>query len=312
MVVLARVLPMFKAGFQKMTCLSLSIGKKGGRTIKKQDLIKIGEHYVVNSEENYLFKQNYTSKTAWEVRIFERPVFAFGAADDEYFKKFKDPAVIGEHYLMPREWLPGANTIVSYFLPFSQEIRKGNSIDPYWPSEEWLDGFAQGQAFLNKLGAHLQLELKRAGYDSLVPSLDKRFWARTGFNNDSPGAEVLYTSNWSERHAAFVCGLGTFGLSKALITRKGLAGRFGSVITELDLAADKRHYVNINEYCSMCGKCARNCPANAISIEEGKNHQICSEFLGKTLEKYRPRYGCGKCQINVPCESGIPEQNKVK
>jgi len=247
------------------------------------------------------------------VRIFESPVFAFGAADDEYFIKYKDPEVIGEHYLMPREWLPGANTIVSYFLPFSQEIRKANSIDPYWPSEEWLDGFAEGQAFLNKLGVHLQSELIKAGYDSLVPSLDKRFRVRTGFNNnDSPGAEGLYTSNWSARHAAFVCGLGTFGLSKALITRKGLAGRFGSMITALDLPADKRPYENINEYCSMCGKCAKNCPANAISIEEGKNHQICSEFLAKTLEKYRPRYGCGKCQINVPCESGIPERNKVK
>ena len=40
-----------------------------------------------------------------------------------------------------------------------------------------------------------------------------------------------YASNWSERHVAYVCGLGTFGC-QGLITSKGLAGRFGSIITD--------------------------------------------------------------------------------
>jgi epoxyqueuosine reductase QueG len=109
-----------------------------------------------------------------------------------------------------------------------------------------------------------------------------------------------------------VCGLGTFGLSKGLITRKGIAGRFGSIITELYLSPDKRGYENIYEYCSMCGRCVKNCPVNAITIENGKNHIICSDFLDKTREKYSPRYGCGKCQINVPCEFIIPKGHKVK
>lgn len=56
----------------------------------------------------------------------------------------------------------------------------------------------------------------------------------------------------------------------------------------------------------------KNCPANAISIENGKNHIICSEFLDITMEKHKPRYGCGKCQIDVPCESRIPKQHNVK
>jgi len=123
---------------------------------------------------------------------------------------------------------------------------------------------------------------------------------------------VSIRSNWSERHVAFVCGLGTFGLSKGLITKSGIAGRFGSILTELYLPPNNREYENIYEYCSMCGICVKNCPANAISIENGKNHNICSEFLNKTAKKYNPRYGCGKCQIGVPCENKIPKQLKLK
>ena len=145
-----------------------------------------------------------------------------------------------------------------------------------------------------------------------MPALDERFWAKAGFNEGSPYSEVSFTSNWSERHVAFVCGLGTFGLSKGIITSKGVAGRFGSIITELYLSPQKREYENIYEYCSMCGACIKKCPVNAISIENGKDHIICSKFLDKTAEKYKPRYGCGKCQIGVPCESRIPKKYNIK
>ena len=177
-----------------------------------------------------------------------------------------------------------------------------------WPTEEWLHGRIEGQSLLNKLCIHLKSELINAGYNSVVPTLDGRFWSNANNSNH----EEKFTSNWSERHAAFICGLGTFGLSKGLITPKGISGRFGSIITELYLSSDKREYENIYEYCSMCGKCVKNCPANAISIKNGKDHTICSNFLDKTMEKHKPRYGCGKCQIDVPCESRIPKQHNVK
>ena len=108
-----------------------------------------------------------------------------------------------------------------------------------------------------------------------------------------------------------MCGLGTFGLSKGLITRKGIAGRFGSIITELSILPDKRNYQDIYEYCNMCGECGKNCPVNAISIVKGKDHVICSKFIDKTEEKHKPRYGCGKCQIGVSCESSIPNTSPM-
>lgn len=56
----------------------------------------------------------------------------------------------------------------------------------------------------------------------------------------------------------------------------------------------------------MCGACVKNCPVDAISLEEGKDHKICCDFLDITGKKFKPRYGCGKCQVSVPCQSSIP------
>ena len=210
--------------------------------------------------------------------------------------------------MLPKEWLQQSKTVISFFLPFSDEVRKGNRRDMSWPAEEWLHGRIEGQTFVNKLCMHLKSELVSSGYVSLVPTLNERFWS----NNYGTYHEIRFTSNWSERHVAFVCGIGTFGLSKGLITQKGMAGRFGSISIGLYLSPDKREYENIYEYCSICGNCVKNYPVNAITIENGKNHIICSRFLDKTKEKYMPRYGCGKCQIDVPCESRIPKKHNVK
>lgn len=280
----------------------------------KQDIIRLVSNYVDSSEDNLITKENAISEAVVGMKMFEAPILVFGTADDDYFKLLKDTSAIGEHFMTPREWLPQAKTVISFFLPFTEAVKKGNRRDMEWPSEEWLHARIEGQAFINKLCRHLKSELVNAGYSSIVPSLDERFWSKAKPKNDSSslsdngGTALSFTSTWSERHVAFVCGLGTFGLSKGLITRKGIAGRFGSIITEMYIAPDKREYESIYEYCTACGACVRNCPADAIDLDKGKNHTMCSDFLDITSEKYKPRYGCGKCQVKVPCENGIPKK----
>ncbi|MDR3354992.1 MAG: 4Fe-4S binding protein, partial [Synergistaceae bacterium] len=150
-------------------------------------------------------------------------------------------------------------------------------------------------------------ELERAGYPSLAPILDSRFVSvRRPDPKKLPGRS--FTSVWSERHVAYACGLGTFGLSKGLITKTGIAGRFGSVVTTLELAPTMREYDGVYEYCVMCGACVRRCPAKAITIENGKSHQICVEFVDGIKKKFAPRYGCGKCQVGVPCQGRSPRK----
>lgn len=282
----------------------------------KHELMQMSQEFVEMSVENIIAKEVAISEAIIGTKIYEPPIFAFGAADDEKFRILKDESVIGKHFMLPREWLPQARTVISFFLPFTEAVRNSNRKDMSWPSDEWLHGRIQGQEFLKKLCLHIESRLVDAGYPSIAPSFDKRFWVKLGLNNistypDNFAETGQFTSNWSERHVAFVCGLGTFGLSKGLITKKGIAGRFGSVVTTLPLSPDKRTYENIYEYCSMCGACARNCPAHAISEKEGKDHKLCAQFLDEVAENCKESIGsyvgCGKCQVGVPCENCIPE-----
>ena len=172
----------------------------------------------------------------------------------------------------------------------------------------WLYARVDGQAFLNSLNHHLEDVLSVEGHKAFSPYSSAQFMdvreAGTNPNVDDP--LISFTSNWSERHVAYICGLGTFGLSKGLITKKGVSGRFGSIITDWELPTDTRPYTGLYDYCIMCGACARNCPGNAITKEEGKKHSPCQTYVSGMGKKYAPRFGCGKCQVNVPCERGIP------
>ena len=260
----------------------------------KQTIVRIASEFV-QTEINYVSSDKALNEELAGMKIFDEPIFAYGAADDEGFQLLKSPSVIGEHFMKPREWLPSANTVIVYFFPFTDEIRESNRKVMSWPSNEWLHGRIDGHEFMREFSLFLNSRLNDEGYKSLVSGLDSRFKS-TGF-----------TSNWSERHAAYICGLGTFGLSKGIIMEKGTAGRFGSIVTELRLKPDIKKYNSIYEYCINCGVCAENCPAEAISTEKGKDHKRCSDFLDIVKEKHKPYYGCGKCQVGVPCENRNPK-----
>jgi epoxyqueuosine reductase QueG len=145
-------------------------------------------------------------------------------------------------------------------------------------------------------------KIQDEGEGAVVPSLDPRMLTYAKPSGELPG----YTSNWSERHVAYAAGLGTFSLSGGLITRRGTAGRFMSIITSLELSPTMRPYNELYEYCSDCGACITACPPKAISHGHLKNNSACGAWLDKIRELKAPYYGCGKCQCGMPCENGIP------
>lgn len=243
------------------------------------------------------------------MRMYEEPIVAVAAADDEWFNRFTEPGIIGPHYMPPEAWLPGAQSVVCWFLPFTKAVRDTNRA-PGLPSEEWASARIDGEAFNNALKSFAVSWISSHGSEAAAPTTDKRF------------AVVNRIPNWSERHAAFVAGLGTFGLHRALITEKGTAGRLGSVITTLKLEPTARPYTRFDEYCPFltsqqaqaisggklkCGACIRRCPSGAIN-ENGKDNETCGGFIDtEVLPLFAPRYGCAKCNIGVPCESRIPK-----
>jgi epoxyqueuosine reductase QueG len=131
---------------------------------------------------------------------------------------------------------------------------------------------------------------------------------------------LVYTSNWSERHIAHACGLGTFGLCDGLISPAGKAVRIGSIVLRGQIEPTPRPYIRHDEYClfkadKTCGACIKRCPAGAIT-EHGHDKLLCSAYLDDKTAPYVQEsygfkgYGCGLCQTGVPCASGIPGSSK--
>jgi epoxyqueuosine reductase len=265
--------------------------------VKKNRLISIIEAFVAGDKGNKLPGKN--------VHVFEKPIVAFASADDPLFVKLKEPDVVGPTHTLPTDWVSDANTVISYFLPINNQLVETNYSGTS-SSEDWVYVRFYGEDFNNRLRQVIVSTLQAEGYSAVAPLISSGYSVKN------------FRSNWSERHVAFIAGIGSFGLNRGIITEKGLAGRLGSVITNLVLEPTVRTYKEINERCpwydqNKCGECIKRCPSGALT-PEGKDIAKCDNFL-KNIEgeKIRAIYGfpfspCGKCFVNVPCESQIPER----
>lgn len=240
--------------------------------------------------------------------LFDGVLVGVAAADDSLFAEFQREGVVGPQMLVPVDWLPGAKSVVSLFFYNSDAVVKGNAAVPDAAADEWLHARVEGQQAMVAVAKHLVAFLQGEGDDVLVPLADPRFSVPRPF-----------ASTWSERHVAYACGLGTFGMSRGLITRRGMAGRFISLVTTAELTPTPRDYTGPFDWCIECGACARNCPVGAIDLSRGfaqaKDHLICAPFVQSTHatdSRGVDRYGCGKCQTGVPCATRRPPARKRK
>lgn len=245
---------------------------------------------------------------------FDEPLVGFAAASDPLFDSYRK--IIGPHHQTPRELLerafPGkryvTGTVVCWILPISEATRSSNRKESLWPSREWALTRTHGESFNNDLRRHLTDFLLTKGYRTVAPLLAEG-WQTV------ETAEGL-SSTWSERHAAFAAGLGTFSLNRGFISERGIAHRCGSVITDLIIPPRPRRHQNYAENClfcrnGSCGACISRCPVGAIT-RFGHDKERCRAYGYETVvREVGERYGvatpgCGLCQTGVPCETSIP------
>jgi len=267
-------------------------------------LLDSANAFLEKSSLNHVSEEDALRPDLIGMKIYDEPIFGVASADSLLFEQLKSPEVVHPESMLPTDWLPEAKSVISFFLPFTETVKRSNAQTKDKASDEWLHARIEGQMMLEALGQYLCESLDREGYSAVFPTTDPRM--RIIMPN---------VSNWSERHVAYACGLGTFGISRGLITKKGMAGRFGSIVTTAVLPVTEHEYSDPFEDCIMCGKCQKNCPVNAIDIKKGvisgKDQAICAPYIQDSYlpphgPNNRVRYGCGKCQVNVPCESGIP------
>jgi len=266
--------------------------------------------YVAKSTSNSI--RNAENEKAWA-----EPLVGFSRGDDSIFQDYKEH--VGPFHWTPLEVFnltfpdmkakPEELSVISWILPHTESIKADLRKQTTTPSEKWIRARLYGEDFNEELRKYVADTLTQSGHPALVPILSKSF--RMG-NSEKYGM----ASSWSERHAAYAAGLGTFGLCDGLITPKGKAIRCGSVVARIQVPATPRPYNDHPAYClhfssGTCGMCAIRCPGGAVSKESGHNKQACAKQCNATAQ-YADRqlglksYGCGFCQTGVPCESGIP------
>ncbi len=248
---------------------------------------------------------------------FAAPLVGFAAAHDPLFAELK--RIIGRFHLTPEEIMKSccgeragvAKSVICWILPISETTRKSNRGQDRLPSRQWALTRACGEQFNNLLRGHLVEMLNFQGAHAVSP-IQSAMWRPVR------DARVGLASTWSERHAAYIAGLGTFSLNDGFITEKGIAHRCGSVITDAAIAPTKRKYSDPWSNClyfrnSSCASCIGRCPVGAIS-HQGHDKEKCQTYVYGELRKTAGKLygvmetGCGLCQTNVPCESRIPPE----
>ncbi len=182
-------------------------------------------------------------ETYSQITIWREPVMACAPADDR-FRRLKEITV--PDHALPHDLLPGARTVVAWFIPFTPHIQIDN-IDGKRPSLSWGRAYPSTNAGLAMKGM-IEDTGGKAALTPATHNFDKK----------------RLVSQWSHKHLGHLTGLGRYGTNCQLITPAGCSGRMGSLVTDMDLG--DHPLVTANELCLLkagkkCGKCIKACPS---------------------------------------------------
>lgn len=246
---------------------------------------------------------------------FDEPLVGVAAGDNPLFIRFRE--AVGPFHWLPSEVMTRAGydsaeletSVISWVLPIHRAVRESNRPEKIFPSRQWALTRNFGEIFNTTLRNHVVAWFMARGIKAAAPLLV------AGWHQVNEGPHGI-ASTWSERHAAYAAGLGTFSLNDGLITERGMAHRLGSVVAAIALTPTSTLEKGVYDNClyhrfGRCGVCISRCPVKALS---GKGHDktVCMEHVYGTVQRevgllYDVKQtGCGLCQTAVPCEGTNP------
>jgi len=258
--------------------------KEKGRDNLKQEIENSIQNFIAN------YQQKDDIESSWK-----EPVIKYAAAADPMFNQLKK--VVSDDHLVPEDILTDARTVIAYFIPFVEEIANSN-IEGKYSSHQWAKAYIETNQLIAELNQHLQDELSEKGYQASLIAATNNF------------DKERLISDWSHRHAAYIAGLGTFGLNNMLITEKGCAGRIGTIVTDLKLEASERRAEErcLNKAGFNCSICVDRC-VNGSLQEDSFDRHLCYELLSEN-DEIHPESAmtdvCGKCSVALPCSFSSP------
>jgi len=222
---------------------------------------------------------------------YRQPLVGFAEVKKEDFRHLKK--IVGEHHIMPDDLLPGAQSIVAFFLPFSEEVVRANKRSHYI-AKEWAVAYVETNTLISHICEVLGHVLEKKGIEAA--------WELPTYDFDK---EKL-VARWSHRSAAALAGLGSFGLNSLLITDSGCTGRYGSLLLNIRLTPSE---IEPKERClyfydGSCMKCIQRCPVNALKENGEFDRAACYKYCLEVVAFFKDlplSEVCGKCSVGLPC-----------
>ena len=225
--------------------------------------------------------------------LFREPLVGFVSVDDPSIVHVKD--IVGPWHDSPDDQLPGARSIIAYAVPFTREV----ALDPNGARFSGLT-WSEAYVIINK---HFE-NISRAVADYLISQGYKA--STVAATNDYDPSDPV--SSWSHRTMACASGLGRFGMNRILITSKGSAVRYCSLLTDAELEPTDPYS---GPECTgldggPCSLCLEACPVNALTRWDEGGKLDCQDLQDEYKERMLKELSvdtagtCGKCIAVCP------------
>jgi epoxyqueuosine reductase len=219
---------------------------------------------------------------------YRQPLVGFADAADPRFADLQ--RVVWPGHKLPGDILPGARSVVAFFLPFDAEVVRANATDRSAVAREWAVAYVETNDLIDAIAQRLAEELGRRGAMAR---------AEKATHNWDP---ATFVSWWSHKSVAAIAGLGSFGWHHMLITDSGCAGRCGSLVVDAVLEPTATPGSPVVERClhyqgGECLECVARCPVGALS-GEGLDKHLCHQRCLKVAKSFGDLglvEVCGKC-----------------
>ena len=225
--------------------------------------------------------------------LFREPMVGFASCDMPELVNIKE--TVGPWHKLPEDQLPGARTVIAFCVPSTQEVAKS-------PAGSKFSGLVWSEAYdlINEnfviISNAVVDFLRSQGYEAST------FKATNDYDHSDP------VSSWSHRTMACAAGLGTFGLNRILMTRKGSAVRYCSLVTDAVIEPtgpyDGPVCLGLNG--GSCDICLKACPVDALTrwFDGGKFdcQELQDNYHDLMLEEWSVDTSgtCGKCISSCP------------
>jgi len=228
---------------------------------------------------------------------YRPPLVGFASADDPRFRELHN--VVDPSHMLPTDLLPGARSVVSFFLPFAPWVVEANAQNKEQVARQWAVAYVETNALIGHIAGQLVGALAERGIRAAAEPATHNF------------DEETLVSRWAHKSVAVIAGLGSYGLHQMVITDAGCAGRFGSLVLDTELPTGE---IVPRERClyyhdASCLECVLRCPVGAIDGSDGLDKQVCWAHLQAAAQEFSGigrADVCGKCAVG-PCslESAI-------